>query len=94
MALEEIELTMTNYTQYITTIMNGGTQVFWTPVICNICGKPALLHQASQAAWTAARKIMKGFTTEYKTLMKANKSLVTDMEEIIAKLHLTMPGAQ
>ena len=35
LALEEIVLTMTNYTQYNTTIVNGGTKVFWTPVICN-----------------------------------------------------------
>ncbi len=47
LALKEIELTMKNYTQYIATIVNGGTQVFWTPVICNTCGKPALLHRAS-----------------------------------------------
>jgi len=94
LALEEIELTTTNYTQYITIIINGGTQVFWYPVICITCGKPTLLHQASQAACTATQKVLKGFTTEYKTLMKANKSLVTDMEEIVAKLHLTTPGAQ
>ncbi len=37
LALEEIELTPANYTEYITTIVNGGTQVFWTLVICNTC---------------------------------------------------------
>ncbi len=68
--------------------------MFWYPVICNTCGKPALLHQAGQAVCAATQKVLKGFTTEYKSLMKANKSLVTDMEEIVAKLHLTTPGAQ
>jgi len=94
LALEEIELTTTNYTQYITIIINGGTQVFWTPVICNTCGKPALLHKPSQAVCTANQKVLKGFAAEYKSLIKANKALVTDMEEIVAKLHLTTPGAQ
>jgi len=68
--------------------------VFWTPVICNTCAKPTLLHQANLPRCTATRKVLKGFTMEYKSLMKENKSIVTDMEEIIAKLHLTMPGAQ
>jgi len=54
LALEEIELTTTNYTQYITTIVNAGTHVFWMPVICNTCGKPTLLHPANQAVCTAA----------------------------------------
>jgi len=94
LALEEIELTTTNYTEYITIIINGGTQVYWTPVICNTCAKPTLLHSANLARCTAARKVLKGFTTEYKVLMKENKSIVTDMEEIVVKLHLTTPGAQ
>ncbi len=93
LALEEIELTTTYYTEYITTIINGGTQVFWTPVICNTCAKPNLLHPVNQARYTAQRKVLKGFTVEYKILMKENKSIVTDMEEIVAKLHLTTPGA-
>jgi len=94
LALEEIELTMTNYTKYIITIVNAGTHVFWMPVICNTCGKPALLHPANQAVCSANQRILKGFTTEYKTLMKMNKSLINDMEEIVAMLHLTTPGAQ
>ena len=93
--LEEIEITTTNYTEYISLIINGGTQVFWTPVICNTCAKPTMLHQgANITRCTAARKVLKGFTAEYKNLVRNNKSIITDMEEIIAKLHLTTPGAQ
>jgi len=94
LALEEIELTTTNYTQYITIIINGGTHVFWTPVMCTNCGKPTLLHRPSQAACAVSQRVLKGFAAEYKSLIKANKALVTDMEEIVAKLHLTTPGAQ
>jgi len=95
LALEEIEITTTNYTEYISLIINGGTQVFWTPVICNTCAKPTMLHQgANITRCTAVRKVLKGFTAEYKNLVRDNKSIITDMEEIIAKLHLTTPGAQ
>ena len=90
LALEELDITTTNYTEYITLIINGGTHVFWTPVICNTCAKPTLLHQgANVTRCTVQRKVLKGFTAEYKTLMKENKSIITEMEEIIAKLHLT-----
>ena len=94
LALEEIELTPANYMEYITTIVNGGTQVFWTPVICSTCAKPTLLHPPSLTRCTAQRKVLKGFTAEYKNLVKENKSIINDMEEIVAKLHLTTPGAQ
>jgi hypothetical protein len=95
LALEDIEITTTNYTEYISLIINGGTQVFWTPVICNTCAKPTLLHQGpNMTRCTALNKVLKGFTAEYKILVKSNQSIITDMEEIIAKLHLTTPGAQ
>ena len=94
LALEEIELTTTNYTEYITTVINGGTQVFWTPVICTTCAKPTLLHPVNQTRCTAQLKALKGFTAEYKNLVRDNESIKNDMEEIIAKLHLTTPGAQ
>jgi len=95
LALEDIEITTTNYTEYISLIINGGTQVFWTPVICKTCAKPTLLHQGTNMTrCTALNKVLKGFTAEYKNLVKDNVSIKTDMEEIIAKLHLTTPGAQ
>ena len=84
LALEEIELTTTNYTEYITTIINGGTQVYWTPVICTTCGKPTLLHPVNQIRCTAQLKALKGFTAEYKSLVRDNTSIRNDIEEIIA----------
>jgi len=61
LALEENELTMTNYSQNITIIVNGGTQMFWTPTICKTCGKPALLHDANQEVCTKTIKGTEGF---------------------------------
>jgi len=54
-----------------------------------------MLHQgANITRCTAVNKVLKGFTAEYKNLVRQNTSIITDMEEIIAKLHLTTPGAQ
>ena len=80
LALEDIEITTTNYTEYISLTINGGTQVFWTPVICKTCAKPTLLHTGTHTTrCTALNKCLRGFTAEYKNLVKENVAIKADM---------------
>lgn len=93
MALSEFEINAMNYMKLINIIING-FEVNWFPIICNICRKPPLHHTEVDGVCTETIKLLRGYHTEYKTLMKAHKSIQTNVEEIVARLHLTIPHSK
>ena len=73
---------------YVEIIVNG-LEATWIPKICRVCGKPPLLHSRGNSDnCQATVKILKGWQSEYKILMQANKTIKLEVEEDIAKLHL------
>ena len=84
------DLTTLNYTKYVELVVNG-EEVKWFAIICKKCGKPTYLHAKEDEECQAAVKLLKGWSTEYKSIMKKNESIQQEIEEIVAKLHLTIP---
>ena len=87
-AVCNVDITTQNYTNFVEIIVNG-LEATWIPKICGVCGKPPLLHSGgSSDNCQATVKLLKGWQTEYKTLIQANKTIKLEVEEVIAKLHL------
>ena len=88
-AVCNVDITTQNYMKYVEIIVNG-SEATWIPKICRVCGKPPLLHSGGESDnCQATVKLLKGWQSEYKVLMQANKTIKLEVEEVIAKLHLT-----
>jgi len=84
------DITTQNYEQYVEVIVNG-SEVTWIPKICSTCGKPPYLHDREDQDCQATVKLLKGWQTDYKVLMKNSKTVKTEVEEVITRLHLSNP---